>query len=216
MGVLVEVVVILAAAVAAYIFVPLTLPVAVALAGGLVALLALMRGDATRYIAAVILLVLAGLALIANSGQPGAAPPAPIPPREEQAPPAPMPPREELAPPAPLPPRGEAVPPAPIPPREEVAPSCSPVPCIPPRPARPRVAYPPAAPPAGRLALFGSIRMVRQGTCPYGWRTLWPDEFSGLSPPASPAPLRPRRWRHDPSWDDCSFRTAPPPWFNRL
>jgi len=69
--------------------------------------------------------------------------------------------------------------------------------------------------PAGHLALCGGIRMVRQGVCPYGWRTLWPEQALADSSPACPAP-RAKRRRHDRFWDDCPSPWIPPPWFDPI
>jgi hypothetical protein len=163
-----DVIVILILAVAVYIFFDITLPVTIALAAGLLALTALVRGDALRFIAAFILLVIAGFGSEIINRWPVDLGPA----QQAHEPPPPI---AEPSPPS----RG-----------------------------------------AGRLALCGGVRMVRRGTCPYGWKKLWAADFSGHLPPARPAPPHPRRWRHDQCCDDCPpFRIPPPPpppWFNPI
>lgn len=164
-----DVIVILILAVVVHVFFDITLPVTIALAAGLLALTALVRGDALRFIAAFILLVIAGFGsetinrVLVDAGPAQHAPKPPPPPTAEPYPPS----------------RG-----------------------------------------AGSLALCAGVRMVRRGTCPYGWKKLWAADFSGHLSPARPAPVRPGRWRHDQCCDDCPpFRIPPPPpppWFDPI
>jgi len=77
----------------------------------------------------------------------------------------------------------------------------------------PQLAWSATAPPTGRMALCGGVRMVRQGTCQYGWRPLWLEDISEDAMPACRAPSLATRRRHDRSWDDSPpFRVprAPP------
>lgn len=211
MGALFEVVVILAVAVAAFMFFQFALPVAIALVGGLLALVAFTHGDGQRFVAAVIVLVSAGFAQLIADAMPPPQVAVSAPPKAEPPPPEPpieSPPRNTPTPPDVPAPRAEQSPPH----NEETTetpPPRSPAP----RPARPRPACSPAAPAGDRLALCGGVRMVRRGTCPYGWKTLWPAEFAGYSP-ACPSPPRPTRRRLERSWDECPpLRIRRPPWF---
>ena len=76
----------------------------------------------------------------------------------------------------------------------------------------PQLACSRMARPAGRMALCAGVRMVRRGTCPYGWRTLWLEDISEDAMPACRPPSIPTCRRHDRSWDDPPFRVpqAPP------
>jgi hypothetical protein len=216
MAVMFEGVVILAVAVTAFIFLQFSVPAAIALAGGLLVLMAYVHGDGLRFVAAIVLLVAAGVVqLIANailppqiavspSSNSKPLPPANVEPAPQSRPTpsasVPSPPKAEPSRPSTEEPAGEAPPPG--------GPTLSTAP----RPQRPRLACSRTVHPTN-LALCGGVRMVRRGTCPYGWKPLWPGDFAAHSSPACPSPPRPRRRPLDRFRDDGPpFSIPPPPW----
>lgn len=177
MRALVEMLFILAMAVAASLFFDIGLATTIALAGAVALVGAYISGDGLRFLVALVVL---GLGVVAGASFPLAV----SPPERPAEPAASTVGKEEV-----IPPMGGAVG------KDGVL---------------PQLAWSPMAPPAGRMALCGGVRMARQGTCPYGWRPLWLEEISEDAMPACRAPPRPGRRRHDRSWED-----GPPFWVPR-